>query len=119
MATDIPRDDAEAALQARLELGKEYEPEIVQSFVERLDDVIQKRVADELSRRGESAELAKQQRKAESERSGQSLALAIVSMALAIPLTAIASEQAIGLVVLVWFAIILINVTFTIGRRIR
>lgn len=119
MATDIPRDDAEAALAARRDLGKDYEPAIVESFVEQLDEIIKKRVAEEVEQRGESAKLAKEQRKAESERSGQSLALAIVSMALAIPLTAIASEMSTAMVALVWVAIVLINITFTIGRRLR
>lgn len=119
MATNIPRDDAEAALQARRDLGEDYEPAVVESFVERLDEVIKKRVAEEVDRHGDSAQLAKERRKADSERSGQSLALAIVSMALAIPLTAIASDVSAGMVVLVWVAILLINITFAIGRRLR
>ena len=51
-AGDIPRDEAEAALAARQELGRDYEPPVVDSFVDRLDKVIDARVAEQVERAG-------------------------------------------------------------------
>ncbi|HEY6738994.1 MAG TPA: hypothetical protein VI076_09100 [Actinopolymorphaceae bacterium] len=116
----IPRDDAEAALAARRELGHEFEPAIVDSFVDRLETVIEERVAAEVQRRVGSPELQKLRQKAQSEHSSQSLALGIVSMALAIPLTAIVGGMAgPGGIVLVWVSIVLINLSFNFANRRR
>lgn len=115
MTTDIPRDEAEAALEARRDLGADYEPALVESFVDRLDGVIERRVAEAVERQ---AGLAKQARKQQSERSGQSLALGIVSMALAIPLLAITSEAAGATgMILVLVTIAVINVAFALSNR--
>ena len=43
--------DLEAAIAARAELGREYEPALVESFVERLDATIAARVEAEVARR--------------------------------------------------------------------
>ena len=113
---DIPRDEAEAALHTRRDLGQEYEPAIVDSFVDRLDKVIEARVSDEVAKRaGDAGAHEKALARAASLRSGQALALAIVSIVMAIPLTAIAAESSVALVLLVWGAIVSINLIFALG----
>jgi len=117
---EIPRDEAEAALQTRRELGSEYEPAIVDSFVDRIDKAIERRVADHVARRIEdSDQMAKVQAKAHADTAGHRLALAIVSLALSVPLTAIAASSTAGIeaIVLIWVAIVLVNAIFAWGSR--
>jgi hypothetical protein len=116
---EIPRDEAEAALQTRLELGREYEPAIVDSFVDRIDRAIEQRVSEEVARRVRGAdETVNAQARAATERSKFSLALAIVSLGISIPLTAI-SAALIGMsaVIFVWVAIVMVNLIFALGSR--
>lgn len=113
---EIPRDEAEAALQTRRDLGAEYEPAIVESFVERIDKAIEARVADEVAKRvGDAGAHEKALAKAASLHSGQALALAIVSIVMSIPLTAIAADTSVALVLLIWGAIVSINLIFALG----
>lgn len=125
MATDeIPRDEAEAALETRRELGRDYEPAIVDSFVDRLDKVIQQRVDEAVAKQGsaQDASAAAIKAKANLEKSHASyrLALIIVSMGVSIPLTAIAaSTWGLEGVVVIWSAIVLLNVVFGLGNRRR
>ncbi len=116
---EIPRDEAEAALQTRHELGRDYEPAIVDSFVDRIDRAIELRVSEEVGRRVKGAdETARALAKAASERSKFSLALAIVSLGISIPLTAI-SAALVGMqaVIFVWVAIVMVNLIFALGSR--
>jgi hypothetical protein len=115
---EIPRDEAEAALHTRRDLGPEYESAVVESFVERIDKAIEVRVADEVARRvGDAGAREKALAKAASERANHRLALAIVSLALSVPLTAIAlgTGAGVGAVVLIWGAIVAINMIFALG----
>jgi hypothetical protein len=100
----VDRDDVHAAIEARRELGAELEPEIIDSFVER----IERRLA-ELERRRPA--------KRDRSRDDKTLALGIVSLAVAIPLTAIGVTQAglVGLVV-VWLGIVLVNLAYSQRR---
>ena len=41
---DLPRDDIQAALEARRDLGLEMEPAVVDAFVERMERAIEARV---------------------------------------------------------------------------
>lgn len=118
---ELPRDELEAALAARQELGEVYEAAIVESFADRLDKLIAQRVADEVAQHVESADAAaKVEANAASDRNGKALGLAIVSMALAIPLTSIAggdgNDEGIYLVLI---AIVLINIAFNLGSMRR
>ncbi len=94
----VPKDEAHAALEARRELGQEFEPELVDAFVER----IERRLDERLRERAP----AKRERDKE-------LALAIVSLGVSIPLIAIAGGTA-GLpgVVAVCVALVLVNALF-------
>ncbi len=100
---DLPRDDIQAALEARRELGPEMEPAVVDAFVERMERAIEARV---------DARLAQQRavKPSSSAGRGSELILAIVSLGVAIPLTA-ASAATAGLlaVLVVWLGLVGFN----------
>jgi hypothetical protein len=109
----LPRDEAEALLRVRGQLGDDFEPALVDSFVDRIDDAIEARVVEHLRRAQERERRRRQQRRS---RDDHALALAIVSLGVAIPLTAIASESAGFVGVLVaWLGIVLVNVVYGLG----
>jgi hypothetical protein len=119
---EIPRDEAEAALETRRELGRDYEPAIVDSFVDRLDKVIQQRVDEAVAKQGSAqdatAAAIKARANLEKAHANNRLALIIVSMALGIPLTAIAGDiMGPAGIVVVWTAIVVLNVMFGLGSR--
>jgi hypothetical protein len=86
----VPRDEARAALEARRELGPDYEEELVKRFAERLEAHLRER--------------------APAKTSEQSTAIVIVSLLAAIPLIAIAGGT-VGLagVIAVCAALVLVN----------
>jgi hypothetical protein len=117
MATDEERKDLRAAVAARQELGPEYEDAIIESFLEKLD-------AREAERRGREVDVQRQDqileavglKRRESDPGG--LALAIISVVAAIPLTAIAADM-MGRdgVFMVWLGLVAINVARSLGNR--
>ena len=88
----MPRDEAQAALEARRELGPDYEDELVERFAQRIE--------------------ARLSERAPAKPSQQSPALGIVSLLVAIPLIAIAGST-VGLagVIVVCAALVLVNWT--------
>jgi hypothetical protein len=94
----VERSELEAAIEARRELGQEMEPHVIDSFVERIERRLGERRTD-FSRRDRGRE--------------GSFILAIVSLGVAIPITAIAVTQAglVGLVV-VWIGIVAVNAVY-------
>ena len=92
----VPRDELQATLAARQELGREYEDELVESFARRLEERLQERrpQAQRVVRRDPS----------------QGTAITIVSILAAIPMLAIAGGT-VGVpgVALVCLALVLIN----------
>lgn len=113
MATDEVRKDLRAAVAARQELGPEYENEIIDSFLEKLD-------ARDVQRRVSPYPEPAPRRHPSRETDPGGLALAIVSIVAAIPITAIAAGM-IGPfgVVVAWFGLIAINFARTMSRRTR
>lgn len=105
--------DARATLEARKELGAEMDQALVDSFTARVEEA--------LMARGGSME-TEQQRRAETARidSRNQMVLGIVSLSLAIPLTAIFAGIS-GLVggLIVWIGIVLVNMAYAMrkGRR--
>ncbi|WP_327306402.1 hypothetical protein OG730_25350 [Streptomyces sp. NBC_01298] len=97
-----------ATLDARRELGAEYEAELVDSFVEKVDTQIRRRLAEERlsAARGTRPGAADSPDGSFGERFG----FAIITLVLAIPLSAIGAAQAdlSGLVV-VWLGILGVN----------
>ena len=100
---ELPRDDIQAALEARRELGPEMEPAVVDAFVERMERAIEARVDARLAQQGARPSPPEG-------RGGPELTLAIVSLGVAIPLTAISAATAGMLAVLiVWLGLVGIN----------
>ena len=93
----VPREDLQASLAARRELGPDHEPELVESFLARIEQRLEKRPAHPARREGREG----------------SFVLAMVSVGAGIPLTAIALNLS-GLVALlvVWIGIVLVNLGY-------
>lgn len=105
------RQDMRATLEARRDLGPEYETALIESFVSRLDVTITQRVRAEMHAAGVGGTPP---RKA----GNSSIPIALASMGMGIPLTAIAASEAgsAGLL-LAWGGIIAINVAHALSRR--
>lgn len=97
------REELDAILSAREELGTEYNEELADILMERLDDVIDRRVEARLEKTSKSS---------------LSPAVPITSFVLAIPLTAIAASL-VGIrgVLVVWAALIIVNVLYS-GKKL-
>jgi hypothetical protein len=96
----VPRDELRAAVEARRELGPEYDDHVLDSFARELEKRFDERYGRQMARR-------------RSEHKDKELALAIVSLGVSIPLLAIAGGTA-GLagVIAVAVAIVLVNAVF-------
>ncbi len=111
------REDLQATLDARRDLGPEYEAALIDSFVERLDATIAARVRAEIA-----AEGAASRKPGKGQRNGAAtmIPVAIGSLVLGVPLTSIASSNSglVGLIV-TWLAIAVINVAaaLAVARR--
>ena len=94
----VPREDLHASIEARRELGLEHEPELIDTFVERIEQRLAKRSSSTPARRGG--------------REG-SFVLALVSLGIGIPLTAIAlSNDGFSALLVVWLGIVLVNLGY-------
>ncbi|MET4922031.1 hypothetical protein P3L51_06640 [Streptomyces sp. PSRA5] len=111
--------ELDATLQARRELGPEYESALVESFLEKLDQRL-----DSTTDRRVRRQLAEQQmvvaRGARPPSAGASFAerygFAVVTLVLAIPLSAIAAVQAdVGGLCVAWLGIVGVNVAQAVG----
>ncbi len=108
----VPREEAEAALAARHELGTEYEAAIVDSFVDRVDKAIDARVAEQVAEH-----LGPRQRQPDN---NGNLALAIVSLGCGIPITAIAGGTAdLAGILVAWAGIAVVNISYAVSGRPR
>jgi hypothetical protein len=83
------RRDAEAALAARMELGPEYNDYVAAGLAERVEDIAEARAAE---LRQQALEASRAQAADQSGR-GRQFALAIVSMVMGIPITAISASE--------------------------
>ncbi|HEX4814112.1 MAG TPA: hypothetical protein VFV66_15320 [Nonomuraea sp.] len=110
------RDDLQATLDARRELGPDYEAALVESFVERLDATIAARIQAESGSHAASpygppyAAPPPPPHKAKNP-AATMIPITLGSMGIGIPLTAIAAGNAglVGLTIC-WIGIVLINV---------
>ncbi len=104
--SELPRDDLAASLAARRELGPDYDAAF----------------ADAIAARIEQSAVARRSATAAEDRSERAVAVTVVCVTLgvSIPTTAIAATQAglAGLVV-VWLALVAINVAFALRPRRR
>ncbi|MGW7683025.1 hypothetical protein ACWGID_19985 [Kribbella sp. NPDC054772] len=115
MATDDLRKDLRAAVAARQELGPEYESEVIDSFLDKLDQRDAQRRAGLLP---EPVPARPVSRHPSRETDPGGLALAIVSIVAAIPITAIAADMMGKFGVLIcWAGLVGINYARTMARR--
>jgi hypothetical protein len=93
----VPTDELRAAMDARRELGRDYEDELVEAFADRLERRIQDRIDT----------------RARAPRKGPDSTIAFVSLGVAIPLLGIAGGTA-GLpgIVVVCVALVLVNAIY-------
>lgn len=106
---DIDRDEIEAVLETRSELGASYEPALVDSFAEKVERVIDARVAE----RTRSLPVQRPtDGKAHEAAGNRQMILGFVSLGTAIPISAIASggERGITGLIVAWVGIVGINV---------
>ncbi|MFI6288916.1 hypothetical protein ACIBCM_29930 [Streptomyces sp. NPDC051018] len=107
--------ELDATLHARRELGEEYESALVESFLEkveqRLDGTVDRRVRRQLAEQQMVvARGARPPQQATEPNFGERFGFAIISMILAIPLSAIGVVQAgIEGLVATWFGIVGVN----------
>jgi hypothetical protein len=96
----VERKDVEAALEARRELGREYEPEIVDAFLEKIEQRLDRLPPATLPSR--------------QHRSGSITPLALGSMGIAAGATAIAvTHDQSWLAVVAWIAIVIVNIAYS------
>ena len=97
----VDREEAHTALAARAEVGAELEPHVVDAFAERIEKRLDERVERELRART----------KTEDER-GMSFVVALVSLGVGIPITAIALGSGLAALAIAWLGIVLVNAVF-------
>lgn len=100
---DRTREELDAILSARQELGAEYNDELADKLMERLDVLIDRRVEERLQKEPKGS---------------LSPAVPITSFVFAIPLTAIAASM-LGIrgVLVVWAAVIIVNILYS-GKKL-
>lgn len=112
--TEIPREELRATLAARQELGPEYDTALVESLADRVEQVVQARVAahqvtvpqPQMQMRSSSTALSASQR----------LAVAAISLGVAIPCLAIAGDAAgVTGVIVTWAGIAAVNLAVAIN----
>lgn len=108
--SEISREDIEATLEVRREQGAQLEPALVDAMAQRVEATVRRRF---------EAEVAEHRRMEAASRHGQGarIAVAVCSLVMGIPLTAIAAGSAgiIGLVI-AWVGIVLVNMALAIRR---
>ncbi len=101
--------DLEATLAARSELGREYEPALVESFLERIDRQVEERVQAEVAARA----------RAEKEQ-GFDKDFVYSTMGIGIPLTAVAGVFAdLPGIIVAWAGIVGVNLAAAWGSHRR
>ncbi|PRX98773.1 hypothetical protein [Allonocardiopsis opalescens] len=116
---NVPRDEVAASLAARESLGREYETEIAESLADRLDHIIDQRVAERLAHLQQpTPPVSEAAAQVEVARRNTAAGVTIGSLIMAIPLSAIAGGIAgpIGLSA-VLVMIMIVNVAFHLGAR--
>ncbi|MFC0556883.1 hypothetical protein ACFFHJ_38880 [Planotetraspora thailandica] len=115
VASPTTRQDLHAIIEARRELGPDYEDALVDSFLDKLDVEIAARVRSEVAAQTSGA-AGKDNRRAKD----AAVPVALGSLGIAIPLTAIAGDAAGGPgLLLVWAGIIGVNIAYALSRRSR
>lgn len=109
MDEELSRDELQAALEVRREMGGEIEPALVDSLAAKVEATVRRRYEAELA-------AAKQSNDAERQGQGSRVAVAIVSLVMAIPLTAITMQAGFAAMLMVWVGIAVVNIAMAIRR---
>ena len=103
------RRDLQSAVEARRELGPEYEPQLIESFLERLDRDIDQRL---------DARVSGHRPHPGPGRTNTSIPIALGSLGLGIPLSGIAGGTGgLGGLLAAWAGIVAVNVAHAWGQR--
>jgi hypothetical protein len=104
--SELTRDELAAALAVRQELGREYEPEVLDGLADRIERVIEGRVLAKLSE--------------QHARQAGAMKVALGSIIASLPLTAIAGDKA-GFrgMALAWCGLAVINLAHAVGARLQ
>jgi hypothetical protein len=111
----LPRDDLAAALAARRELGPDYDDAFIETLVDRIEETLAARQAAATAHRAKrDRDLGKRAR----QQRDNHLALAIVSLIVAVPLSGIAAGT-VGLpgLLVAWAAIVAVNIVYGVLSR--
>ncbi|MES9609464.1 hypothetical protein [Actinomadura sp. NPDC000929] len=108
----LPRDDLTAAMAARRELGPDYDDAFIETVVDRIEETLDARAVAPRSRRRVPAPEPRHGDR------DHSLAMAVLSLLAAIPLSAIAVVNA-GLpgLLIALAGIVIVNFTYTFRPR--
>lgn len=97
----VPREEARATLAARQELGSEFDEQLVDQFIARIEKRLDER----------------QRKPARHERGKGTFELAVVSMIFGIPLSGIgAGTSGLAGLFVVWAGLVLVNLVFALRR---
>lgn len=109
------RDDLRAAVETRRDLGPEYEDALVESFLEKIESTIAARVRAEVAAQAGHGPPGHYPPKKAAD---SAVGVALGSLGIGIPLTAIAAGNAgtVGLF-LAWGGIIVVNMAYALSRR--
>ncbi|NUR84177.1 MAG: hypothetical protein HOY71_08840 [Nonomuraea sp.] len=105
-------DELRATVSARRELGPDYDDALVETFLQKMSSEVDRRVDERLATSASPKALSKERQAAD----GRALALAIVSVVMGMIVTTSSDER---LVVVAWVGIVLVNLIFALGRRLR
>ncbi|NRQ30493.1 hypothetical protein HII36_01360 [Nonomuraea sp. NN258] len=109
-------DELKAAVSARRDLGPDFEDALVESFLDKMAQEVDRRVDERLATASAAKDLAKRSRATD----GQRLALAIVSLSLGTLLTLVMvvvnGGEATPALLFVWGGIVLVNLVFNRSR---
>ena len=109
----VGREDVEALLEVRRELGPSYDAALVDSFAERIERAVAERVAADVAER-------RAHQSAVASGGGRQLALGIVSMVAAIPISIVLGVTGEFAALLVaWIGIVLVNMAHALQSRPR
>jgi len=113
----MDHDEMESLLAARQELGPAMEPALVDSFAQKILAEVQRQTHINNQTQQQQWQM-EQSRGGQQSGTGGRLTLAIVSLVMAIPLTAIALDlSSIWMAVIVWLGIVMLNFAYGTDRR--
>lgn len=116
----LPRDDLAAALQARRELGPDYDAAFAESLAERVDQTIAARLdaARGISHKDDPAAWRAVDRVNAAGERKVTITIACVSLGVSIPLSGIAAGMnSLPALLIIWTGIVMVNMANALRRR--